>query len=75
MAHTACIFQDYADVSIGVDNIAQFDDIRMVYSSEDCDFSVNLVHPRLGIHALLSNKFDGNLQLVHVKEITATKWE
>lgn len=57
-------------MSVGMDNIAQFDDIRMMYSSEDCNFSVNLVHPRLGIHTFLSNKLDGDLQSAHVKKTT-----
>jgi len=49
-------------MSIGVDNITKFDDVGMMNSSQDRDFSVNLIHPRLRIHALLPNQFNSDLR-------------
>ena len=42
-------------MSVGVDYVAEFDDVGMMYSSENCDFSVNFVHPSLCIDTFLSD--------------------
>ena len=46
---------------IGVDNITKLDDVGMMNSLQDRDFSVNLIHPRLRIHTLFPNQFNGDL--------------
>jgi hypothetical protein len=59
---TTRVFEDDANVSIGVDDITKLDNVGMMNSPQDRDFPINLIHPCLRIDTLLPNKFNRDLK-------------
>jgi hypothetical protein len=59
---TTGILQNNPNMSIRINDIAQFDDIRMMHSPQNRNFPIDLIHSSLGIHALLANELNSDLR-------------